>query len=795
MTNANPMARIRAALEALERGASTVESFESALTAALASGAAPADEVAALLRPAAERGVLPFELLSRVGGAAARGSQATRLRAPGARSAPAETRVAASPGLPAPESGTETRFRPASAPPAPVEAAPRVTSEWLEPQQTASAAASAEAAAEAAEVATGRTLGGRYLLERKLGEGGMGVVYFASDQEVKGENFAVKVLKSEIREHPEALALLREEVRKTRALSHPNIVGVYSLNSDGDCVYMLMEYLEGKPLDALIDEDFGRGIPFERAWPLIQDVGTALAYAHDHSVIHSDLKPTNIFVTTSGKAKLVDFGIARAARGRPRGVDPAALGALTPAYASCEMLEGHEPDSRDDIYALACVFYEMLSGKHPFGGRTAVEAREEKRKPPPLAALSRAQNAALAQALSFDREQRTASVEGLIAGLAPRPAAPRRTLLMASLAAVIVAAIAGGAWWVRSGSTHREAPGPTPSTGAVPASVSQALKTVRELAERAHKLEVDEADPSLVQGTQRLHSAEQQIAAGAVADGGRLLTGAESALRAALSGGARVAHIGSPPDEVAFALGLCQSRGEHCTPSDFADEAEEAQRTVLLHPFELDATAVTNGEFARFADTQGYKTAAERGRALVKVTGSRVAALPGETWKSLRDHDAAPGADTADYPVRGIDFDSAKDYCASLGKRLPTEEEWEYVARPDHRIFPWGNDPAMAKTAASARLLPAGEQASTGRFGNRGLGGVLWEWVDGGTATERVFRGASWLDADPLHQRLAMRGLENPERAHVDTGFRCARSVNAWPAEPAAAGAQAAGPQ
>ena len=639
-----------------------------------------------------------------------------------------------------------------------------------------------------AEVASGRVLGGRYLLERKLGEGGMGVVYFASDQEVKGESFAIKVLKPEIRERPEALGLLREEVRKTRALGHPNIVGVYSLNSDPDCVYMLMEYLEGKTLDVLLDEDFGRGLPLQRAWPLIQDIGAALAFAHDRSVIHSDLKPANVFVTTGGKAKLVDFGIARAARGRPRGVDPAALGALTPAYASCEMLEGLDPDSRDDIYALACVIYEMLSGKHPFGGRTAVEARDEKRRPAAIPALSRAQNAALATALSFDREQRTASVEALIAGLAQRADPRRRPVVLAVIGVLLAAAAAGITWWVWSHSPH-EAPAPPALTGPVPAATSRALEAVRDLADQAGKLEVDAADPSLVQGLQQLHAAEQQLASGAAADAARSLEAARGALRTAVRRGARVAHIGSPPDEVAFAVGLCQGSGERCTAADFADEAQESQRTVLLRPFELDPTGITNAEFAQFAQTHGYKTAAEKtkaegGRPLVKVAGSQIVALPAETWKTLRDHAAAAGADTSGYPVRGIDFEAAKAYCAALGKRLPTEEEWEYVARPDHRIFPWGDDPTLPKAAGPPRLLPVTEQAATGRFGNRGLGGMLWEWVDGGTAAERVFRGGSWMDTDPVHQRLAMRGLEDPARAHVDSGFRCARSVDAWPAAP-----------
>src|SRR5215470_18485805 len=205
------------------------------------------------------------------------------------------------------------------------------------------------------ESGLGRVLGNRYRLEQVLGAGGMGVVYKAADLHVPGEYFAIKVLNAALQGHPELVKALREEVRKTRVLSHPNIVGAYTVNSDGDGDYMLMEYLEGKTLQRLLDEEFGRGIPFARAWPLITDICAALAYAHDHNVIHSDLKPSNVFVTTGGRAKLLDFGIARVARGPIRGFDPGAFGAMTESYASCEMLEGGEPDVRDDVYALGCV--------------------------------------------------------------------------------------------------------------------------------------------------------------------------------------------------------------------------------------------------------------------------------------------------------------------------------------------------------------------------------------------------------------------------------------------------------
>jgi TolB-like protein len=332
-------------------------------------------------------------------------------------------------------------------------------SKWVDPDPGASVPD--------ATVTTGQLLGGRYRLERELGSGGMGIVYFASDQEVKGETFAIKVLRPEIRNRPDVLALMREEVRKTRSLGHPNIVGVYSLNSDSAGIYMLMEYLEGTTLRDLIDYEFSRGMPFGRAWPLIQDIGAALSHAHDHNLIHSDIKPSNVFVTKAGRGKLLDFGIARAARGRVRETGSGALVALTPAYASCEMLEGLESDSRDDVYALGCVIYEMLSGRHPFDGKSAIEARDGGLRPQPIASLTRGQNVALAKALAFKRGDRTESVEKLLAGLARSNGS--NTVVAAGVGIVALIALIGGAIaWTQS---HR-AIQPVVNTQAAPESNS-----------------------------------------------------------------------------------------------------------------------------------------------------------------------------------------------------------------------------------------------------------------------------------------------------------------------------------
>src|SRR4029077_4751326 len=319
-----------------------------------------------------------------------------------------------------------------------------------ERRRSATGRARADVSSSSVRLAVGQLLGGRYRIERELGEGGMGVVYPPADEQVPGERFAIKVLKEAL--HPEVLALLREEVRKTRKLSHPNVVDVHSVNVDGQWLYVLMEYLEGKSLDALLDEEFGRGMPFSHAWPIIEDVGAALGNAHDNNVIHSDLKPANVFVTTSGRTKLLDFGIARVSRG-PLLHARTGPRALTPAYASCEMLEGKEADRRDDIYSFACVIYEMLCGERPFGELTALEAREAGTQVPSLQGLSREQNVALAKALAFDREARTRPVETLLAGLAA-DARPRPRPVALVSAAILVAITAVGLtylldrWWV-----------------------------------------------------------------------------------------------------------------------------------------------------------------------------------------------------------------------------------------------------------------------------------------------------------------------------------------------------------
>ncbi len=268
---------------------------------------------------------------------------------------------------------------------------------------------------------------GRFELDKLLGVGGMGAVFKALDRrklEANDSNpyVAIKLLNEDFQKHPDAFVSLQREARKSQTLAHPNIVTVFDFDREGDRVFMTMEFLEGSPLDKLLRENSGVGVGKEKAIAIFRDVAQALIYAHSHRIVHSDFKPGNIFVTNRNGAKVIDFGIARAVSeggiaskaGEQTIFDAGTLGALTPAYASLEMLEGGEPQPSDDVYALGCVAYELFAGRHPFDKLPADKAFKKKLKPKRIKSLSRRQWRALEAALAFHREDRTPTVERFV---------------------------------------------------------------------------------------------------------------------------------------------------------------------------------------------------------------------------------------------------------------------------------------------------------------------------------------------------------------------------------------------
>nr|WP_116337481.1 serine/threonine protein kinase [Cupriavidus taiwanensis] len=336
----------------------------------------------------------------------------------------------------------------------------------------------------------GDTLNGRFVLEECLGVGGMGTVYKALDlRKLEASDrrpyIAIKVLNLQFSGHPKSLMALQREARKAQTLAHRNIVTVYDFDRDGPVVFLTMEYLSGSSLNHVLKAPGFAGMPMARAMPIIQGMGNALAYAHERGFVHCDFKPANVFLTGNGEVKVIDFGIARGflppADESDRTVfDPGSLGGMTPAYASPEMFEHREPDPRDDIYALACVTYELLSGKHPYQRLSANQAREAGLKPAPLPQLGRTQWKTLREALSLDRETRTPTVARFLQGMSAAPAtlsgpARRSGPLVAGgvvTALVGVAALGYYAW-----QSQRQAEAPSADAGAA-APVSAAAPAV-----------------------------------------------------------------------------------------------------------------------------------------------------------------------------------------------------------------------------------------------------------------------------------------------------------------------------
>lgn len=313
--------------------------------------------------------------------------------------------------------------------------------------------------------APGTIIRKRFLLEREIGRGGMGVVFTARDllkEEVGDQDslIAIKLLSEDFKSHPDALRMLQQETRKTQTLAHPNVVTVYDFDRDGDTVYMTMEFLSGSPLTDYVKQHEFSSTNLKDVLPVISDIVHGLEYAHKQGIIHSDLKPGNIFITEQQVTKIVDFGIARAlmdsgtAQKSASQPEPGEQGggdsltalsdtdpvfALSPKYASPEMFDDAPPDTRDDIYALACITYQLLAGRHPFAGRPADEAKQRGMVPEPVASLSARQWKGLCAGLSLDRATRTASAEQFLQAFLPKKKEPWRwaTLSVALAAAGI----------------------------------------------------------------------------------------------------------------------------------------------------------------------------------------------------------------------------------------------------------------------------------------------------------------------------------------------------------------------
>jgi hypothetical protein len=366
----------------------------------------------------------------------------------------------------------------------------------------------------------GDTLNGRFVLEECIGFGGMGTVYKALDlRKLEASDrhpyIAIKVLNVQFQGHPKSLIALQREARKAQALAHPNIVSVYDFDRDGSMVYVTMEFLSGKSLGQLLRAPDFRSMPFDEAMKIVRGMGKALEYAHERGFVHCDFKPANVILTDTGGVKVIDFGIARVFQKAEEApdvtvFDPGSLGALTPAYASPEMLENREPDPRDDIYALGCITYELLTGRHPFNRLSATQARDAGLRPQRPPGLGHNQWRALRCALAFQREARTPSVNRFLQEIGAQDLWRRPPVLIGALVAVAAAAtlLALRPWFERSAAEQavQAPPGPAlaeatraaPSGGQTPAEPAAPARDQAAASDQAPPAPASSAAPASV---------------------------------------------------------------------------------------------------------------------------------------------------------------------------------------------------------------------------------------------------------------------------------------------------------
>src|SRR5262245_22856018 len=273
-------------------------------------------------------------------------------------------------------------------------------------------------AEEAPTLPPGTMLAGRYQIVNLLGVGGMGAVYKAFDRQLT-RIVALKTILPEMASTPTALKRLKQEVLLAQSIVHKNVVRIFDIGEDEGTKFITMDFIEGADLKTLITQ---RGkLPATEAAEIIRQVCQGLEAAHAAGVVHRDLKPQNIMIEKDGHVVVMDFGIANS--GQSRGVTQTGAFLGTPEYMSPEQAKTENVDARSDIFSLGLIFYELLTGKLPFQGKTVLETmfkRTTERAIPPAEidrTVPKGANDIVNKCLQMEREQRYQSITELLEDL------------------------------------------------------------------------------------------------------------------------------------------------------------------------------------------------------------------------------------------------------------------------------------------------------------------------------------------------------------------------------------------
>lgn len=520
---------------------------------------------------------------------------------------------------------------------------------------------------------------------RELGRGGMGVVYLAEDLEL-GREVALKTLRIDFVASERARRRFESESRSVARLSHAHIVPIFRSGVSDGTPFLVFEYVKGPNLAERIGARRAGATADESISPedgvkAVEEVASAVAYAHLQGVLHRDIKPANILFDGSGSARLTDFGVARILDEEPQTLTPEFPG--TPCYMSPEQVGGGEVDERSDVFSIGVVLFETLTGERPFDGKTLADMHRaySAESPKRLRRLRPGASADLEticeKAIEVNPRDRYPSAAHLEAELrsyrsgepivARRPGLwqrarrlVRRNPLRVAIAALVLSVLTGGGFAASYVASERARMGSLIVANIEPEAVLTLSRFDEITMEPMVQVPLD-ADLSagilLEPGAYRLTAvaADESFVEyqGLVRPSGELrFVAPNPGTRASL-------------EEMIFFEG-----GDYLFRGDMRRAPEG--RIVRVEDFYLDVKEVTNAEYRAFLDDTGYTWPAH--------------------WQMLGYDDAL-----ADFPVVQVALEDAEAYARWRGCRLPTALEWQYAAtRPDGRPFPWGVDPAAS---------------------------------------------------------------------------------------------------
>ena len=646
----------------------------------------------------------------------------------------------------------------------------------------------------------------------------MGVVYEATDVRLK-RKVAIKVLRED-HGSPEHRRRFLQEAQAASALNHPNIVTIHDVDSANGVDFIVMEFVEGTPLNRLIGE---AGLPLASVLDYAKQITSALAAAHGAGIVHRDLKPSNIIVARDGRIKIVDFGLSKLTRPHPSNTEiTRSSGPVTdrgmvmgsPGYMSLEQATGQPVDARTDVFSLGVVFFEMATGTLPFSDHDLLSLLRE--PPKPLLLLRVDAPRAFAQVVSRCLEKEPAlrydsaialqhdlnAVPGI--ATADRRSPPRAWLgapAVLAAGATLVLLTAGAAAW---------------------------MFNERARAEREHAAMVDEVealvdagrfvdvwrragvglrrwpdDPRLQRAMQASTDAvtiatdpagaEVMFKAYTDVDGAWIPLGVSPLKRVRAPLGIlrwKVEKAGFEPVEARLEVGVPSAAAgrpdTHARPIRLVRPGEGVPGAVFvpggsfegmqLQGYWIDRTEVTNRDFKRFVDGGGYHTPAFWTE-LDRVPASRPA--PFRPAVTFSDRTGRPGPATwelgaypdgqADHPASGVSWFEAVAYCASMQKTLPTVFHWRKAFGITFfmEAVTLGNFNGRGAEAV-------GRLKDVGPYGTSGLAGNVKEWVWNEHGGRRYILGGAWNE--PVYQATNYDVRPPLDRGETN-GFRCMRET------------------